>query len=175
MGFSVSVSSTISHVSILIEDTAADSQFNIADMGFGYSQILPLLTAMWAAQRKNTEGKTPMSDHFASEHFFSNQIILAIEQPELHLHPRMQARLSDLYCNIVAQSASGGSDISFVIETHSETIINRIGRLVHEKRISASDVAVLIVEKEAGFSTVATASFDDDGFLVNWPYGFFLP
>jgi predicted ATPase len=98
-----------------------------------------------------------------------------VEQPELHLHPRLQAKLADLYCNIISQSERSGSDISFVIETHSETLINRIGGLIRDKRISSSDVAVLIVDKECGCSSIKPAMFDDDGFLMNWPYGFFLP
>jgi hypothetical protein len=175
MGFSVSVLPTTSHVSVLIEDSAADSKHNIADMGFGYSQILPLLTTMWAAQRKYSVGKSTVSDFTYSRYSQVNQTILLVEQPELHLHPKMQANLADLYCNIVAQSAIGHNDISFVIETHSETIINRVGKLIHEKRIKPTDVAVLIVEKDAGSSSLTTASFDEDGYLVDWPYGFFLP
>lgn len=175
MGFSVSVLPSTSHVSVFIEDSAADSQHNIADMGFGYSQILPLLTTMWVAQRKHVEGDSPALDYLYSNSAMINQKFLAVEQPELHLHPKMQANLADLYCNIVAQSAVGNNDISFVIETHSETIINRIGRLVNEKRIKPSDVAVLIVEKEIGSSSLTRASFDDEGYLVNWPYDFFLP
>jgi hypothetical protein len=175
MGFAVSVLPTTSHVSVLIEDSAADSKHNIADMGFGYSQILPLLTTMWAAQRKQCVDKATVSDYTYSRNTPANQTILLVEQPELHLHPKMQANLADLYCNIVAQSATGSNDISFVIETHSETIVNRVGRLIHEKRIKPADVAVLIVEKDGGSSSLTTASFDDEGYLVNWPYGFFLP
>jgi hypothetical protein len=175
MGFSVSVSTSSSHVSILIGDSAGDGQYNIADMGFGYSQILPLLTTMWSSQRSKGDDKSSSSDYFNPARYHSNQTILVVEQPELHLHPRLQAKLADLYCNIISQSERSGSDISFVIETHSETLINRIGGLIRDKRISSSDVAVLIVDKECGCSSIKPAMFDDDGFLMNWPYGFFLP
>ena len=58
---------------------------------------------------------------------FNEPITFAIEQPELHLHPLFQARLADAFCNIVREARRSKSDLRLVIETHSETMVNRFG------------------------------------------------
>ena len=64
------------------------------DVGIGVSQVLPVLVSAYASKNK----------------------LLAIEQPEIHLHPALQAELGDVFL----QSALGDSDNTFLIETHSE-------------------------------------------------------
>jgi predicted ATPase len=62
-----------------------------------------------------------------------------------------------------------------VIETHSEQIINRLGRRVSEGAIEREDVAVVLFNKPS-FTTptdVQVTGFDKEGFITNWPYGFF--
>ena len=78
---------------------------NIADVGFGISQVLPIVVAIVTLPKQST---------------------LLIEQPEVHLHPRMQMALADLF---VAAALSGKN---VVVETHSEHMINRISRRMME-------------------------------------------
>jgi predicted ATPase len=106
--------------------------------------------------------------------------IVAIEQPELHLHPAMQARLADLFVNTVAIARKRGIPIRFIIETHSQSIVNRLGHLVEGKRVDSGDVQIILFERGVAdadplVSTLRRSRFDDEGVLTNWPFGFFLP
>ena len=56
----------------------------------------------------------------------------AIEQPELHLHPALQAKLIDVFSQLA--SKENGGKIKFVLETHSEAMINRLGYLINKKK-----------------------------------------
>jgi len=101
--------------------------------------------------------------------------VISIEQPELHLHPRLQAILADLFIQAVKLAKENGVDLRLVIETHSEQIINRLGRRVSEGVMSHDDVGVTLFDK-ANFDVpteVTVTGFDQEGFITNWPYGFF--
>ena len=182
IGFSVEAKPIGAHVSINLRDSKNGGLFNVADMGFGYSQLLPVLATMWRAL---TAGPSPHLDSPAMMRRVvgpqrdqdSLPKIIAIEQPELHLHPRLQGRLADLLCAIVNQSESSNTKVHLVCETHSETIVNQVGKLVSEGRITPSQVQVLVFDKKEGESksTVIKSEYDSDGKLLNWPYGFFLP
>jgi predicted ATPase len=102
------------------------------------------------------------------------QSINIVEQPELHLHPRMQAKLTDLYARL-ATSYSNTSQSYFILETHSETIVNRLGELIYHNLISKDDIVVLLVSRSGGSCSVSPSSYGSDGILQEWPYGFFLP
>ena len=68
-------------------------------------------------------------------------------------------------------------ELRLVVETHSEAIINRIGHLISNKVINEKDVNVVLFEKDefADCTNVKIATYDDEGYLENWPYGFFQP
>ena len=65
----------------------------------------------------------------------------------------------------------------FVVETHSEALVSRIGYLIKQGKISHKDVQVLVfsrnVEDSSVVSDIQESHFHKDGYLVNWPYGFF--
>ena len=97
-------------------------------------------------------------------------IVFAIEQPELHLHPELQARLID----VIAKIAKNKKDkIQFLLETHSETKINRLGNLVYKNKISEENINIVIFEKKEEETKVEISRFNKDGYLENWPIGFF--
>jgi predicted ATPase len=156
---------TEGHVSIILVDPKnKTNEINLADSGFGYSQVLPILAQLW--QVINVKQQT----HSNAPYYF------VIEQPELHLHPRMQANLANIFSNIIHTSKKQNLDFRLVIETHSEAIINQIGYHVEKnKLISKNDVVVYIFEKEtmSENTTIKISNFDNDGMLANWPYGFF--
>jgi predicted ATPase len=62
-----------------------------------------------------------------------------------------------------------------IIETHSETFINQLGKAVDKKAISPNDVGVYLFDKHEsdGTTSITESSFDENGFLTKWPYGFF--
>jgi hypothetical protein len=166
-GLDVSREAGGGHMSINLVSRGVKS--NIVDTGYGVSQILPVLGQIWWAR-----------DRLRSRPSDSPLALLAIEQPELHLHPAHQALLADaLVGEATARSSTGdGQKIHFLIETHSETLLNRLGELVASGRVMASDIQILMfegMEDEGRQTDVRTSSFSDAGTLVNWPYGFFQP
>jgi AAA ATPase-like protein len=168
-GLSVSRQEGGGHMSINLTQQGLTS--NIVDTGYGVSQILPVLGQIWwARHRPRTVGRAPLVS------------LLAIEQPELHLHPAHQALLADALVGEVSADGNGsnsGSDrIHFLIETHSETLLNRLGELVARGQLSHDDVQVVIfdaTDSESHLTDVSTSSFGEDGVLIDWPYGFFQP
>src|ERR1035437_7686380 len=123
-----------------------------------------------------SQGLTGLVQAFADH----NQII-AIEQPEIHLHPGLQAALADSFI----ESALGERKNTFILETHSEHLILRILRRVRETTegkvqswpgipIKPEDVSVLFVEPTAKGSVIRHLPVTPDGdFGAPWPGGFF--
>jgi energy-coupling factor transporter ATP-binding protein EcfA2 len=179
IGFTVESKSIGSHVSINLGETSSGDVFNVADMGFGYSQLLPVLATIWSSVRYESIRSPKMPTPARSLPIFTAipARIIAIEQPELLLHPRFQGKLASLLCAIANESDGTEARLHLICETHSETIVNQVGKLVALRKIDPSQVQVLLFEKKEGesFSTVRKAEFDSKGVLLNWPYGFFLP
>jgi len=141
-----------------------DKPFNITDMGFGISQVLPIAAQLWAINGRHKD--------------LGSSSAVVIEQPELHLHPEYQARLADVFAAAVKNNNGSKGNTSLIIETHSQHIVNRLGRLVEEKVISPQDVAILLFEpseSEQKSTSVRISNFDEEGVLQNWPFGFFEP
>ena len=170
-GYGLSVERQIGGGHMSINLVARGVTSNIVDTGYGISQILPVLGQIWWARNRPARDRdeTPLS-------------LLAIEQPELHLHPAHQALLADaLVGEIVGTpntSVTSGNRINFLIETHSETLLNRLGELVAQRKIKHDDIQIVIFEAlddESRQTDVRTSSFSESGELINWPYGFFQP
>ncbi len=143
---------------------------NIVDVGFGYSQILPIVVNIWLIMHRSSERK---GNFFYKE---SNKYFFIVEQPELHLHPEFQAKLMDTYVKVVKSLRNNDIDIKFLIETHSEAMVTRLGYNVIMDNIETSDISTLVFEKTGEMiSSIKKGTFDEDGFLQNWPIGFFEP
>ncbi len=143
---------------LVLVDLAKKTIVSHRDVGIGISQALPVLVSAFAAHNET----------------------IAIEQPEIHLHPALQAELGDVFIN----SALGGKQNTFLLETHSEHLILRIMRRIRETAagtlpeglppIRAQDVSVLFVEPRESGSGIRVLELDDEGeFLDPWPGGFF--
>lgn len=165
LGFRVEKSLSVGHVSLKIRKAGSSKSVNLSDSGFGYSQILPIITQLWYIANED-------SNRF----YYMNEapITFAIEQPELHLHPGLQARLIDVMIKVMKNS---NRQIQFVLETHSETIINRLGNMIYKNKISNEEVGIFIFDKELGDENtkIQFGQYDEEGFLKNWPVGFFEP
>lgn len=156
----------------VMASNAGDSTLtNIADMGFGISQVLPIAAQLWSSGQ-------PTSRTSAAS-------FIVIEQPELHLHPEYQARLGDVFAGFIKTNAAKQFDevsnavgTRLVVETHSQHLVNRLGTLIEQGMIGPEDVSVILFEPDAdrpGTTKCRVSQFDSDGVLMNWPYGFFDP
>ena len=147
---------------------------NIADVGFGYSQLLPIATKLWYVAFLS---KNKLRYRRGTRIRQMNSLLTTIEQPELHLHPAYQAKLADAFIDVLKVTRENGSEFKLIVETHSQTLINRIGRRIREGRINPEDVNVLLFDKKIGelCSKVSQVSFNKNGQLENWPYDFFDP
>lgn len=124
----------------------------ITDVGFGVSQILPVITLLYFAP----EGATIM-----------------IEQPEIHLHPSVQAGLADLIIATVIKR-----NLQIVIESHSEHFLHRLLRRVAEKetefgKLEREHVKLYFCEQNRGESRLDELRVNLFGMIENWPKDFF--
>lgn len=121
---------------------------DLTSIGVGVSQVLPtLVTGLIAAP-----GTT-----------------FLLEQPELHLHPRVQSSLADFFLGL----ANVGKQC--IVETHSEYLINRLRRRVAEDdgdRL-AKQIQIYFVEREDGKARFQKVDLNEYGAIVKWPKGFF--
>ncbi len=89
---------------------------------------------------------------------------LLLQQPEVHLHPRAQAALGTLFARFVA-----AGDKEFVVETHSDSLVNRIRLEVAAGRLSADAVSILFLTKSRGRTKVHRLGLDKHGNVVDAP------
>lgn len=161
-GFSVRVEGIGLHYSIKIDADDDGKEYNISDMGFGYSQILPIIVSLWLELFKRNKR--------------SKSIIFVIEQPELHLHPEYQSRLARLFSHVVSIARNKYIDLKIIFETHSKTMVDTLGDCIEENIIDKNDVNIVLFQKEASRNSstiVSFSSFDENGYLNQWPVGFF--
>ena len=108
---------------IVVKQNSLD--LDITDVGFGVSQVLPVIIQGFLSQEKS---------------------LTLIEQPEIHLHPKMQADLADLFIDIVLLKNKQSENKYLIIETHSEYLLKRLRRRISENRISSENVGIYCVE-----------------------------
>jgi predicted ATPase len=122
---------------------------DLTHVGVGVSQVLPILVMSLLADRDTT---------------------LIFEQPELHLHPRVQTRLADFFLSIVLAGKQ------CLIETHSEYLINRLRYRAASERDDnrvTKNLKVYFVEKDDGLSSFREVKMNEYGAILDWPEGFF--
>ena len=154
IGYALRVRSIGEEGSDLFEVRLVDSRRSkevdvaLSDVGFGISQILPFIVQTLA----------------------SNRQVISIEQPEVHLHPKLQADLGDLLATAIGEPY----EHQFLVETHSEHLVLRLQKLVREGQLRPEDISVIFVSRGAGGSEARRLRLDDDGrFMDEWPGGFF--
>lgn len=137
-------------VAMVLQDLRSGVEVSPADVGYGISQVLPIVV----------------------ECLRNSETLICVEQPELHLHPRLQANLAELMVEATARSGAGNQIIA---ETHSEHMLLRLQRLVREQALDPADVAIIYVDQDAsGQVDLQRLRLGPDGqFLDPWPTGFF--
>lgn len=134
--------------SIRLRDRVTKVSASILDVGFGISQVLPVIVQSMLSRNKT----------------------VCMEQPEIHLHPRLQAELGTLFAKCIGEPFQN----RFIIETHSHHLMLRIQRLIRKGMLKSSDVSVIYVDKGESGSTCLELRLDEEGeFIDRWPNGFF--
>lgn len=178
LGCSFSVKNESGHTSLNVLEIGNTRMFNVADVGFGYSQVLPIVLSIWKIiSSKNDNFEYNSINEFVYRIGLKKNFIQVIEQPELHLHPAFQAKIIDMFADMINLSINSSKfELKFLFETHSETMINRLGYLISKKKLDRNLVNIVIFSKDDfGYSLINQTGYDEKGFLVDWPLGFFTP
>ena len=133
-------------------------QSNIMDIGYGVSQILPLLVRLFYPQKKDFQRNMPLFNHFR------NRFLL--QQPEVHLHPKAQAEFASLLIENIK------TNNFFLIETHSDYMIDRARIEIRKQNISHDDISLIYLEPITEGVKVHNISFDKEGNLIGAPKGY---
>ena len=137
-------------ISLYIDPAGSDKGFKPSNVGFGYSYILSILTAMQMA-RKGAK--------------------LIVENPEAHLHPAAQARLVKVMVDIAKEK-----DMQIFIESHSDHVLHGLQLAVMRGNIGHDELSVLFFDfdnKEPNLSVVHQLEVTPNGHIRKPPYGFF--
>ena len=133
---------------VKVKKFASSPEVLITDVGFGVSQLLPVLVLLYYVPAGST---------------------VLLEQPEIHLHPAVQSGLADVL--IDAYKVKG---IQTIVESHSEHLLRRLQRRMAEEELDPEkDIALYFCELRKGTSKLTTLELDLFGNIQNWPEGFF--
>ncbi|MCV2487625.1 AAA family ATPase [Flavobacterium sp. SH_e] len=140
---------------IVVQQNSLD--LDITDVGFGVSQVLPVIIQGFLSK---------------------DQSITLVEQPEIHLHPKMQADLADLFIDIAIRKNTRKNTFSshkyLIIETHSEYLLKRLRRRISEEKINPDQVAIYYIEpqEETKSASIRKIDISSKG-AFEWPKDFY--
>jgi hypothetical protein len=138
---------------VLLQTRSNLPKVKLTDVGFGVSQVLPVIVECFS---------TPP------------QSIVIFEQPEIHLHPKVQADLADLFIDAIHAREDGEErNIQFIIESHSEHFLRRLQRRIAEEALAPEESALYFVHTDAAEACIEALDVDMFGNILNWPENFF--
>ncbi|MCE8037033.1 DUF3696 domain-containing protein [Halomonas sp. MCCC 1A11062] len=138
---------------VLIQTHVGTPWVKLTDVGFGISQVLPALVQAF---------------------YTPPESVLWMEQPEIHLHPRVQANLADAFISAIKARENGEDrNVQLIIESHSEHFLNRLQRRVAEGDITTKDIAVYFVNRDRKGAHLEPLKLNEYGDIENWPDDFF--
>lgn len=138
---------------VLVNTGAGLPDVKLTDVGFGVSQVLPVVVESFYVPPRST---------------------VIFEQPEIHLHPRVQAELADLFIDAVRARENGvPRHCQFIVESHSEHFLRRLQRRIAEEAISEEETALYFVHTRQDHARLEPLDVDRFGNIRNWPAGFF--
>ena len=132
---------------VRVRKSTRASEVLITDVGFGVSQILPVLVLCFYVP----EGST-----------------VILEQPDIHLHPAVQSRLADVFID-----AWKKRKVQILLESHSEHLLHRLQRRIAEEDISKDDIGLFFCSSNGRRSNLTSLELDPYGNIANWPKDFF--
>jgi predicted ATPase len=138
---------------VLVKTHAKAPEVKITDVGFGISQMLPALVQAFYCPPHST---------------------VWMEQPEIHLHPQVQAELADVFISATQARENGKPrDVQLIVESHSEHFLNRLQRRVAEGAVEPDDVAVYFCRRAGSATELEPLRLNMFGEIENWPKHFF--
>ncbi|HEX5785121.1 MAG TPA: DUF3696 domain-containing protein [Burkholderiaceae bacterium] len=138
---------------VLVKTHAKAPEVKITDVGFGISQVLPALVQAFYCPPHST---------------------VWMEQPEIHLHPQVQAELADVFISATQARENGKArNVQLIVESHSEHLLNRLQRRVAEGAVNATDVAVYFCRRAGSTTELEPLRLNMFGEIENWPEHFF--
>ncbi|MGR3983347.1 DUF3696 domain-containing protein [Pseudoalteromonas sp. 1181_04] len=135
------------HYKTYVQKENGSAEVALTDVGFGVSQILPVIVLLYYVP----EGSTVL-----------------FEQPEIHLHPAVQSKLADLILTV-----SETRNVQVIVESHSEHFIRRLQRRVAEDTANSKDLKLFFFSTKRGKASYQELQLDDFGAIHNWPENFF--
>ena len=157
---------------LYLKDFHTMTHVSPANAGVGLSQVLPVLASllMTFAQRPNGQRRS------ATLNMSRKDRLLLIEQPELHLHPRMQAELADVFIHALFKLSRPQDEgrAQLIVETHSEPLLLRLQKLMVRGHLRPKDVSIIYVDQFPGGGNLAQElRMNVDGsFKDSWPLSF---
>lgn len=161
-------------VQTFLRDKYSGALVAFKDAGAGISQLLPILVHIFGRSnvgRTNRRGSTS----YSRGNLGRSAGLVLIEQPELHLHPKMQAVMADFLLENSVHGKGTNRKPQVICETHSEQMLLRVQRRISEGKYRAEDVAVYFVDRFPGSksSYVQRLRIGETGnFLDSWPLSF---
>ncbi len=133
---------------VKVRKSPQSAEVLLTDIGFGVSQLLPVLALCFYAPQNST---------------------VILEQPDMHLHPSVQAGLADVFID-----ACKSRGVQIMFESHSEHLLRRLQRRIAEGDIQEEDVGLYFCSTDdSGSSKISQLKFDQFGNISNWPKDFF--
>lgn len=138
---------------VLVKTHARAPEVKITDVGFGVSQVLPVLVQAFYCPPNST---------------------IWMEQPEIHLHPQVQAELADVFISAIRSREDGKArNVQLIVESHSEHFLNRLQRRIAEGEITPDDVAIYFCKRVGSATELEPLKVNLYGDIENWPENFF--
>lgn len=123
----------------------SEEDVTLADVGFGYSQVLPVILLGLLNNNDN---------------------LLLIEQPEIHLHPSSASKLADLFLAFIKGRKK------FIIETHSQELINKLRLRVIQDPSLKKQINIVFMDQDENGTKIKQFEIDETGMFPEWPRGF---
>ena len=141
-------SGTDRNYEVRIQKTSASPPVTLVDMGYGLFHFLPVLVLCYYTPECST---------------------LILEQPGIHLHPKVQSQLADLLIEVVNER-----NLQILVESHSEHLLTRLQRRIVEEKIAVDQTAFYFCRNDEGVSEIEKLDVDEaSGDIKNWPENFF--
>ncbi|MDD2927135.1 DUF3696 domain-containing protein [Rhodoferax sp.] len=138
---------------VLVRTHAGAPEVKITDVGFGVSQVLPALVQAFYCPPNST---------------------VWMEQPEIHLHPQVQAELADVFISAIKARENGKErNVQLIVESHSEHFLNRLQRRIAEGELTPHDVAIYFCRRSGSSTELEPLRLNIFGEIENWPENFF--